>query len=514
MTLPPLPILGFYALCALIPVIAWLKVEFFKRIKEPKGIKNLLKESLILVVIGGLGFLTAHLLINLADTFEGVQWWVLTLTSLVALIPVIAWIQFIYKKRLAELATDQEKSREKWILLIIFLLGTLTVPLLGIFYNTLDAHPAFDFYTHLSNQWVLPYLNQLNGIPIDSLAYENAYGLWEKAQHFYDTITIIIDALLEEIVKISLMIFFVRSMKLIKTIGDAIAFSVLAGLGFAFIENIIFFVDVYNDPTKNLGIFINVMIFRTIVLSIGHMTFSGIFGYFYGLSKFALPVYEEENWEGTKFPLLKKIAILFHTSVAQVFAMALTYEGLILAMLTHATFNTFIGFEARDYALYLVIGTSIYVYYLTQRKAGHLVLASLGKARMSLMAPRDEDVILELAGMWIREAKYKEVEEICKRLEQKDPDNAVVKLLYAKAHDKRRLKRATLALESLFFQEDIFEEEVSLFERFKQIKEQRGEWTPQSGQPDPYKKEAVGPKGPNLNLKKMQEKAKELRENG
>src|SRR3989338_3822975 len=164
MTLPPLPILGFYALCALIPVIAWLKVEFFKRIKEPKGIKNLLKESLILVVIGGLGFLTAHLLINLADTFEGVQWWVLTLTSLVALIPVIAWIQFIYKKRLAELATDQEKSREKWILLIIFLLGTLTVPLLGIFYNTLDAHPAFDFYTHLSDKWVLPYLNQLNGM--------------------------------------------------------------------------------------------------------------------------------------------------------------------------------------------------------------------------------------------------------------------------------------------------------------------------------------------------------------
>jgi hypothetical protein len=205
------------------------------------------------------------------------------------------------------------------------------------------------------------------------------------------------------------------------------------------------------------------------------MTFSGIFGYFYGLSKFALPVYEEEKWEGLKFPLLERIGKIFRTSTANIFAFALAYEGLILAMLTHAAFNTFIGFEARDYAIYLVIATSIYVYYLTQRKAGHLVLASLGRHRMSLMAPRDEDVILELAGMWINEGKYKEVEEICQRLEEKDPDNAVIKLLYAKAHDKHRIKRAKLALESLFFQEDIFEDDVSLFEKFKQIKKEKEE---------------------------------------
>lgn len=453
------PLLIFYGIFTLTALITWGKVEFWKRLKKTKTTKGKTKEMLTLVIMGALGLLTAHLLLNLGTLFEEVEWWVLGGTAFVALIPVLIWIQFIYEKRLTQLKTTQEKDREKWNLLIIFLLGILTLPLLDLFYDYISTHPSLDFYTNLYNQIVAPHdLTSIAG---------------EKAQNLYTTLTIIIDALLEEIVKISLMIFFVRSLKLIQTIGDAIAFSVLAGLGFAFIENIIYFIDVYSDTSKNMAVFINVMIFRTIVLSVGHMTFSGIFGYFYGLSKFALPVYEEEKWEGLKFPLLEKIATLFRTPTANIFAFALTYEGLILAMLTHAAFNTFIGFEARDYALYLVIATSLYVYYLTQRKAGHLVLASLGRHRMSLMAPRDEDVILELAGMWINEGKYKEVEEICHRLEEKDPDNAVIKLLYAKAHDKRRIKRAALALESLFFQEDIFEDDVSLFEKFKKIKKEK-----------------------------------------
>jgi hypothetical protein len=203
------------------------------------------------------------------------------------------------------------------------------------------------------------------------------------------------------------------------------------------------------------------------------MIFSGIFGYFYGLSKFGLPLYEEQHWEGRHFPLVGFVSKIFRIPRYRAYSGMLFMEGMLLAMLTHATFNSFLGFGIRDYAVYLVVICAIYVYYLTQRKAGHMVLASLGRRRMSLMAPKDEDVVLELAGMWINEGKYKEVEEICERLEAKDPDNAVVKLLYARAHDKRRVKRAKLAMASLFFQEDIFEEDVSIFEKWKQIRAER-----------------------------------------
>lgn len=471
----------------LIPVGLWLKFEFKMRYQWAKGPWRKLKEIVVVLVIGLLGLAAGLLLENFSGTFAGVEARVMGVLTLVALLPVAGWIKFVYAKRIASIENDSEKKREKWILLIVFLLGTLTVPILNLFYNYLDAHPTLNYYNSLQKYFVGPAEFDVNNADPYGENFDMLNAVYEQANNLYRTITIIIDALLEEIVKISLMIFFVRTMKLVRTIGDAITFSVLSGLGFAFIENIVYFVNIYNDPSKDLSILVNVMIFRMIVLNIGHMTFSGIFGYFYGLSRFALPVYEEERWEGMKFPMLRKIAALFHTSINRVFAGALVYEGAVIAMLTHATFNTFIEFNARDYAIYLVMGTSLYVYYLTQRKAGHLVLATLGRHRMSLMAPRDEDVILELAGMWITEGKYKEVEEICARLEAKDPDNAVIKLLYAKAHDKRRVKRAGLALKSLFYQEDIFEEDVSLFEKFKQVKDQRGDWKPGDATPDPFK---------------------------
>lgn len=496
-----------YGIVTAIPTLAWLKWEFFARWKWSRGgWWGKIKELLILAAIMGLGLLTAYLAQSFYLQFKHVHPGVIAATTIFALLPVIIWTKFIYKKRIASLETDIEKRREKWILIIIFVLGTLTVPLLNLYYTYLELHPALNYYNSLFTQMVGTQELSLQQLFPGTLDYDLALAAYEKAENLYRTLTIIIDALLEEIIKISMMIFFVRIMKLVRTIGDAIVFSVLSGLGFAFVENIIFFINVYTDPEKTLPVFLNVVIFRTIILSIGHMTFSGIFGYFYGLSKFALPVYEEERWEGDKFPLLNLMAKLFRTPLPNMFAAALVYEGIVLAMMTHATFNTFIEFNRRDYAVYLVLVTATYVYYLTQRKAGHMILASLGRHRMSLMAPVDENVILELAGMWINEGKYKEVEEICERLEQKDPDNAVVKLLHSKAHDKRRIKRAELALKSLFFQEDIFEEDVSLFEKFKQIREQRGEWKPgdSAADPsgklkvDPFKKEAMGPKAPDV----------------
>lgn len=432
------------------------------------------KEKIKKIVLGVVfGFLALRLLFYGANIFQDVPLKVCLASAFFALVPVIVWAKFVYFKRLENLKTKKQKRRELLLLLVIFVLGTLTVPLLTIYYDYIAATPAVDYYRGLADMIIGPKYEALQMFTPGTPEYDVQYELMRKAEAVYNTVTIVIDAWLEEIVKLSLLIIFIRVMKIVNTIGDAVTFSVLAGLGFAFIENIIFFTDVYLDPTKNNQIFINVVIFRTIVLSIGHMIFSGIFGYFYGLSKFGLPVYEEQRWEGKKFPLATLLHNTFGIPMHKAYSVLLFIEGMMLAMLTHATFNSFLGFGIRDYAVYLILISAIYVYYLTQRKAGHMVLASLGKKRMSLMAPKDEDVVLELAGMWINEGKYKEVEEICERLEQKDPDNAVVKLLYARAHDKRRVKRAKLALASLFFQEDIFEDDVSIFEKWKQIRAER-----------------------------------------
>lgn len=472
----------FYVLVAALPISVWVKYFFLRRYERAKDRSARLKELLILLGIIAISFLVSHFFYYSYTTYmffdsrRAIPLWALLFMITAAILPVMVWMKFIHNKRLDKDDTKTEKRRSLTLLAIIFLLGTLTVPLLSIYYNyTVEnpKHPELNYYQALGEMIVSPHVDTLNAIDPTHPDYETKLALYERAKNVYDTITIVIDAWLEEIVKLSLLIFFIHAMRLVKTIGDAITFSVLAGLGFAFIENIIYFMDVYTTPGKEGSTFFSVVIFRAIVLSIGHMAFSGIFGYFYGLSKFGLPLYEERRWEGAHFPLTRLINKIFRVGMSRAYSMLLFAEGMVLAMLAHATFNSFLGFGARDYAIYLVIAAGVYIYYLTQRKAGHMVLATLGRKKMSLMAPKDEDVVLELAGMWINEGKYKEVEEMCNRLEQKDPDNAVVKLLYAKAHDRRRVKRAKLALASLFFQEDIFEDDVSIFQKWKQIRAER-----------------------------------------
>src|SRR3989338_10080814 len=84
-----------------------------------------------------------------------------------------------------------------------------------------------------------------------------------------------------------------------------------------------------------------------------------------------------------------------------------------------------------------------------QTKAGHL-LFSMIKRRASNMAQRDEDVVMELIGMWTKEGKFEEVIKICDRLLAHDPDNNVVKLFKAKAADNEDLKRLYTSLKEVF----------------------------------------------------------------
>ena len=50
----------------------------------------------------------------------------------------------------------------------------------------------------------------------------------------------------------------------------------------------------------------------------------------------------------------------------------------------------------------------------------------------SSMAGKDEDVVVELMGMWFQEKKFVDVLHMCQRLLERDPDNRVVKLFKAR----------------------------------------------------------------------------------
>jgi hypothetical protein len=73
--------------------------------------------------------------------------------------------------------------------------------------------------------------------------------------------------------------------------------------------------------------------------------------------------------------------------------------------------------------------------YLLSRKTGSLTFVLADKHR-STMSVKDEEVVLELIGMWYNQGRYEEVNGICERLLKRDPDNNVVKLFKAKVQDQ------------------------------------------------------------------------------
>ncbi len=348
---------------------------------------------------------------NLLSIFQNFN----TLSVLLGLFaPLVAFSILHFKLR-------RDKNYKTFIL--IFLGGTLTV--LPIFLYQLT-------YQYLISTATIP---DFVGSIKTSLASRNI-AYWSIL--FY-----IFIALTEEFIK-----FFVvkkldkRNPELITTINDALKLGIAAGLGFAFAENIKYFSD-YTSlgiGTSYKGL-ITLFIGRTFITTVGHTMFTCIFTYYYGISKFAKDFLDFEKLQG-KF---------VQPSDYEKFRKKYVLKGFLISLIIHALFNLSLELPkivnspniplqnlktiSQLSAIGLIVMMVIYVSFLLQRKTGNLTFILADKYRSS-MAAKDEEVILELIGMWYKEGRYKEVQEICERLLKRDPDNNVVKLFKAHATDK------------------------------------------------------------------------------
>lgn len=123
-------------------------------------------------------------------------------------------------------------------------------------------------------------------------------------------------------------------------IDDAIEFSIIAALGFAFLENIIYLMDIIKSK-DSFEFFTLTYLYRSLFSTFAHIFFSGILGYFYGKAHFAKPIlqsYEIENRH--------KLLVFFHkvTSIKKVtlYRDEKLFEGIFLAVTLHALFNIFL----------------------------------------------------------------------------------------------------------------------------------------------------------------------------
>lgn len=178
----------------------------------------------------------------------------------------------------------------------------------------------------------------------------------------------VIVGMLEEFAKF-LMLRFADENK-IGNISDAISFSIIIALGFSFVENIIY-LSKFWMTNQSIGSFTAFFVLRSTISTIAHVCFSAIIGYFYGVAHFADEIYIEESRE-KKHPILRRIHQIFHLKVSPLFHEEKLFEGLLLAMLVHAIFNSLLEFGLVALVIPFLIGIFLYILNLLHRRDNHI----------------------------------------------------------------------------------------------------------------------------------------------
>ena len=339
-------------------------------------------------------------------------WLIIVIAVLLAIAPVAIWYSILLR----------QEELKKRTLFWIFAGGTISVVPIFLLQFLWDRYPQINIYRLIEN-------NITNAV--------------EAA-----VLTFALVGITEEIVK-HLVVRFTDKWhpEYINTIKNALVFSIVSALGFAFAENIFYFYNIYVH--YGVGDLISSFIFRSVFTAMGHMIFSAIFGYYFGIAKFATAITEHAKLTGTKFYITRFFGRLFGWKTYEIYRQQKILQGLLIAMSVHAVFNTLLQMGMVLPVIVLILLCAIYVYYLMKRKTGNL-LFSFSARRQSTMIPQDEDVVLELLGMWSKEGKYKEVVEICDRLLKRDPDNNVVKIFKAKARENERVRDVYEKLKNVF----------------------------------------------------------------
>jgi len=128
-----------------------------------------------------------------------------------------------------------------------------------------------------------------------------------------------------------------------KSIDDAILFSIVVALGFAFIENILYFHSIWNNAEIDESMRYFYVLFRSIGSMFLHIFASGIFGYYYGVAHFAKPVLRKKLASGKKFLFTRAIHRIIHLKSETIFRDEKIFEGLMIAAGLHAAFDVLMG---------------------------------------------------------------------------------------------------------------------------------------------------------------------------
>lgn len=267
----------------------------------------------------------------------------------VAMIPISVWGYIFYQKN---------PEDRKWTF-ITFLAGMVAVVPILLYKYSWQFFPQFNAFDYVK------------AIDTDFINIGDIIVLpWSVV------LTFMLVGVFEEYLKH--LVVHIVDRKRFRTIDDAIEYSIIAALGFAYIENILYFTLIWE--IQGLKNFVVSVIFRSIFSTFAHILFSGIYGYYYGVAHFSNKIYQDKVRKN-RFILIKLLHNFAHLKGRTLFHEEKILEGLLFAVFTHAFFNILLE-QGWTYLIvpYLVFGF-IVLSYLFDKKEDHKILGEVKNRR-------------------------------------------------------------------------------------------------------------------------------------
>lgn len=259
---------------------------------------------------------------------------------ILACIPAYIWGYIFYKK----------EPEPRKMVAITFIVGIISVIPILLYKYSWNFFPQINIFRYTNN------------ISDDILGLSNFIYIPVGI-----LVTFMVVGVIEEYAK-HLVVRIVDKNKF-QNIDDAIEYSIIAALGFSFVENVMYFVYIWT--TQGVEPLFLSFIFRSIFSTFAHILFSGIYGYFYGIAYFAAPIFKEEIRNKKRFFFTKLIHKIIHIRSAEIFEKEKVTEGLIAAVLLHSFFNVMLEMNWTFLIVPFLITGYTFLDYLFKKKEDH-----------------------------------------------------------------------------------------------------------------------------------------------
>lgn len=273
----------------------------------------------------------------------------------IAIIPAIIWLYLFLRRH----------HESKWLVLFTFIGGMVAAKLILVYQGYWDETVNLIFF-------------KVN--PVDFK--ENINSILGTRPLLALFLSFVGVGVIEEYGKFWIM--RIIDQNFFKSIDDVIEMAIIAALGFAFFENIIYFSQHWDKLSA--GNFFIFALMRVTIVTMVHMLCSGILGYYYGMAYFASPMLKIQYMKEKRHPVLDFLKKVLHLRKSHVYHHEMIVIGMASAMGIHALYDFLLTFNI-GFGVILVMfayffGGFWFLNYLLKKKDTNLKLGLVGTSIM------------------------------------------------------------------------------------------------------------------------------------